>query len=196
LCIIGVLVIGILSCLVALELKKRKGNEIREYEQSEFSPTYQGDIMEYKKYLDLDRSVKYCADPSGYGMTQAITEENQKDFDAGVLFLRDYIQTIVAGDAEAYNACFSEAYFEHNDPQKSFTPQMVYGSVITYLSEQTDGDSKLVTYKLEYMIFENDGSFRRDILSNASREQRVTLRLTPSGQITIEKLITVNHQVS
>ena len=46
----------------------------------------------------------------------------------------------------------------------------------------------LITYKLEYMIHRNDGSFRRDIRSDESRAHYLTLRIEPA--IAIEKLIT------
>lgn len=186
----------LIAAAVLLTLLGRPKSQIREYEDSEFAPTYQGNIMEYDKYLGKDRSIKYCSDPSGYGMTLAVTDENREDFDAGVLFLCDYIQTIVDGDADAYNACFTEGYFEENERQKAFAPQMVYGTLITYQKEQTEGDVKLITYKLEYMIFENDGSFRRDILSNASRPQRIVLRISPDGSIAINELATVNVNFS
>ena len=193
--IAGVMVI-LITAAVLLAILSRPKSEIREYEDSEFFPTYQGNIMEYEKYLGKDRSIKYCSDPSGYGLTLAVTDENREEFDAGVLFLCDYIQTIIDGDADAYNACFAERYFEENDRQKAFAPQMVYGTVITYQKEQTDGDSKLITYKLEYMIFENDGSFRRDILSDASRPQRIVLRVAPDGSVSIADLATININFS
>ncbi len=157
----------------------------------EFCTTYPGDIMEYDEYLALDRQIDYCDIPSGLGLTQSITEENRKDFDANVLFLYDHLQTIIAGDVAAYNACFNDTFFEANKKKTYFSPQMLYNMKITYSTAETaENGDKLVTYILEYMIYQNDGTFRRDIDSDASRPQHVTLRVPPNGDIRIERIVT------
>ena len=97
----------------------------------EFCSTYEGDIMEYAAYLELDRSIDYCDIPSGYGLTQSITEENRDEFDKKVLFLCDYLQTIIAGDANAYNTFFNDTFFEANTKKTSFSPQMLYNMKIS-----------------------------------------------------------------
>ena len=69
---------------------------------------------------------------------------------------------------------------------------MLYNMKITYSAEETaENGDKMVTYVLEYMIHQNDGTFRRDVDSDASRPQRVTLRITPLGEIKIERIVTV-----
>lgn len=152
-----------------------------------FHEPYEGNIMENKDYLALNRWVYYCDDPYGYGVTTAITEENRDGFDSGVLFLYNYIQTIIAGDHEAYNDCFNDAYFRKADPKDAFYPQMLYDiKILFYMRESAD----LVTYRLEYKIHRNDGTFRRDVESDASRYQLVTLRISDDGEISIERLIT------
>ena len=157
----------------------------------EFYPEYEGNILTFEEYLELDRQVYYCNDPSGYGLTQAVTLDNRKDFDENVLFLFDFIQTIINGDAEGYNACFNDTFFKAQEPKQDFSQQMVYNIEITFQSKITDTDgSELVTYRLEYMIHRNDGSFRRDVGSDAIRPQTVTLRVSNEGQILIEKLLT------
>ncbi len=173
--------------LAVLLIEKLTAPKLPEIPDYEFYPTYQGNIMEYDRYLDLDRQVYY----SEFGMTTSITDENREEFDASVLFLYEYIQCIIAGDSERYNRFFSQSYFKDCDPQAPFTPQMLYRIAITYRSteEDTSGD-KLITYQLDYMLFENDGTFRRDVESDASRPQHVTLRISPDGSIEIEKLVT------
>ena len=71
---------------------------------------------------------------------------------------------------------------------------MLYQCKITYIDDGTDGADKLMVYRLEYMIFRNDGSFRRDIASDASRPQNVLLRVTPDGRISIENISTIYMQ--
>ncbi len=157
----------------------------------EFYPPYDGDIMENAEYLELNRMIDYCNDPLGYGLRQSITEENEEEFDASVLFLRDYLQTVIAGDATAYNTYFNNTYFEDNEPKSAFYQQMLYNMAIYFEStEKQDGGDSLTTYRLEYMIYRNNGSFHRDVGSDAILPRHVTLRITPDGTIKIERIRT------
>ena len=154
----------------------------------EFYPTYQGDILQNKNYLELDREIDY---DNNYGLTQSINEDNREEFDQTVLFLCEYLQTIIAGDSEAYNACFNDIYFNEIKQMGEFSPQMLYNMKIIYQSsEDGENGSKLLTYRLDYMIYRNDGTFRRDVGSDAIRPQFVTLRVTADGNIKIERLLT------
>lgn len=156
-----------------------------------FYPPYDGDIMENAEYLELNRMIDYCNDPLGYGLRQSITEENEEEFDASVLFLRDYLLTVIAGDAAAYNNYFNSVYFEDNEPKSSFYQQMLYNMVIYFEStEKQDGGDTLTTYRLEYMIYKNNGSFRNDVGSDAILPRHVTLRISPDGTIKIEGIRT------
>ena len=47
---------------------------------------------------------------------------------------------------------------------------------------------RMWTYELCYKLFENDGSLRRDVGSDAIVPLYVTLRVTPDGEIAIEDL--------
>ena len=157
----------------------------------EFYPPYDGDIMENPVYLELNRMIDYCNDPQGYGLRQSITEENEDEFDASGLFLRDYLQAVIAGDAETYNTYFNNVYFEDNEPRSAFYQQMLYNMVIYFEStEKQDGGDTLATYRLEYMIYRNNGSFRNDVGSDAILPRHVTLRISPDGSIKIEQIRT------
>lgn len=162
----------------------------------QFSAPYQGNIMENTAYLEKDRLVYYCPNASGDGIRYAITDENRTDFDAGVLFVCKMLDTVIQGDANAYNQCFSDQYWKANEAEgnlkkTAFNPQMLYNIKLTYHSVASENGEKLVTYRLEYMILQNDGTFRRDIGSGISREQRVTVRVRDDGSAIIEKLVTV-----
>ena len=165
------------------------GNEI-ETQDYEFYPPYEGDIMENPAYLELDRQVYYCEDPNGYGATVSITDENRADFDPSVLFLYEYIQTIINGDAAAYNKLFSDHYYLNGKPQDAFSQQMLHNIKIRLRSESKEGEERIVTYRVEYEIHRNDGSFRRDVGSDASRPQDITLRIDRNGSIAIEQIVT------
>lgn len=184
----AVIVLFLIVTLVDF-LIKRSNSRVPEGDYT-FYPTYEGDIFENPQYMSLDRQIYYCENPAGDGIKQAVNEENLTDFDLNVTFLYLYLQSINYGDAEMYNAYFNENYYKENQPQAEFSPQMIYNTEICYQATENDGADKLVTYSLSYMIYRNDGSFRRDIGSNAARPQLITLRVSEAGNISIEKLIT------
>lgn len=144
-------------------------------------------------YQGLDRSVLYCYNPSGDGLRETVTEENRGKFDASVLFLCDYLEAVIAGDFAAYRAFFSDQCWKENKEicKQAFHPQMIYDTLITYRSTSNDGADRLICYQLEYRIHYNDGSFRRDIGSGISRPQYVTIRISPDGMMTIDRMQTV-----
>ena len=193
----GIVLLAVTLCvaILVIDAKNNGGKEEQgtffEYQDSDFYEPYTGNIMENEEYLDLDRKVYYS---DGSGMESSIEDDNLSEFSNEVIFLYHYLQTIVAGDVDAYNACFNAAYFEQNAPKGHFNPQMVYGARITYDSRSNDEKGVWVRYKLEYMIHRNDGSFRRDVLSDASVPQYVTLRIDP--EIAIEKLISLREIIS
>lgn len=187
---IGVFLLLFGAAFVIERIGKSSEREIPEG-GSEFYPTYEGDIMENEEYLGLNRQVSYCSDPSGYGLTTSITEENREDFDDCVLFLYDYLQTIIAGDHEAYNRFFNQTFFEDNESKSAFSQQMLHNIKISFISEVQEGQQWIKVYRMEYMIHRNDGSFRRDVESDAIRPQEITLRVGADGTPLIEKIVTL-----
>ena len=156
----------------------------------EFYPTYEGDIMEYPAYLELQRDILYAESFDGMGYTTSITDENRDSFDEYVLFLCDYLQTIIAGDADAYNGFFSDGYLKEYGRQEAFPPQMLYDMRIGFYSREGDGASARVTYQLDYRIFQNDGKFRDDVDSDAIRPQYAVVTRDGEGNLVIDLLVT------
>lgn len=187
-CVLGVMAV-LFGVVVLVEALSRGKSNVPDGD-FEFYPVYEGDIMENAEYLGLNRQVDYCADPSGYGLTMSITDENREEFEDSVLFLHDYIQTIIKGDAAAYNKLFNDKYFEDNEPKGAFSQQMLHEIDIRFMSESKEGEEQLITYRLEYQIHRNDGTFRRDVDSDASRPQDITVRVGVDGSILIERVIT------
>ena len=189
-CVIGAVIL-LFALLKLLDWINERNVGVPEGTYTFYSP-YEGDIMEYQDYLELNRMVDYCEDSLGYGLKQSITDENHDEFDANVLFLYDYLQTIIHGDAVTYNTYFNDTYFKDNEPKSSFYQQMIYNAVIYYEStEKQENGETLAVYRLEYMIHRNDGTFRRDVDSDASRPQYITLRVGADGTVKIERIITV-----
>ena len=153
-----------------------------------FYPTHQGDIFEYDDYLQKRPDViLFCEDIDGRGRTT----DNLDDFPLEALYLRDFLEIMMHADVDAYNNCFNEIYYKNHKKQTAFSQQMIYAAEIRFASEEkaTNGE-RTVTYYLYYKLYENDGSLRRDVGSDAVVPMRVVLRTTPEGQISISEWAT------
>ena len=188
-CAVGLILLLFGAAIVIEKLEEAKKANVTDGDYT-FYPVYDGDIMENEEYLGLNRHVSFCANPSGYGLTQAITDENREEFDGSVLFLYEYIQTIIRGDSLAYNKLFNETYYRDNAQKENFAQQMLYNINIRFMSESKEGNERLITYRVEYMIHQNNGTFRRDVGSDASRPQDITVRVGANGEILIERIVT------
>ena len=157
---------------------------------------YDYDIMRDPQYLQLDRQV-YFSNPET-GITLSIDKNNyidvpndQKEY---VLLLYDFIDYAIAGKSEELNSLFSEEYIKADGKTKlDFTMQQLYNIKITYvqmLEEVVDGNTVTsYDYWLEYMIRNNNGTFRNDIGSDGSK----TLLFTLIGDGTQVKIDAINH---
>ena len=155
-----------------------------------FYPVNEENIFENQDYLALNRFVYYCDDPTGYGLTTQITDEDRMSFDAEVRFAEEYLNILTYGDAFALRSMCTETYLkEHSIPD--FTQQMVYESRIVYYSAEGQKDgSRLVTYRLEYKIHENNGTYRRDVGSDSAKPEYLVLWISADGtQIKIENIL-------
>ncbi|MGI6166539.1 MAG: hypothetical protein ACOYIA_00135 [Eubacteriales bacterium] len=171
--------------LIAKKLEERDNDVYNPTKQTIIfhKPDYSEDIYKDEYYMGLDRSIYYRELDTG--VTVAIEPETYDNYDEGVRFMVDFVNYIIAGDAESYNACFEEAYFEveGNEKKEAFTMQKLYNIMITKMSETGDG----YLFTLEYMIRYNNGTFRTDIGSDASRKQYITLS-NKTGKLLIEKI--------
>ena len=81
------------------------------------------------------------------------------------------ISVITAGDGTAYNALFSASYIAEKGEQAAFTAQKPYGIEITYVG----ASDNTYLFKLDYRLKDNDGTLRRDVVSDMSRTMNVTV---------------------
>ncbi|MBR0443019.1 MAG: hypothetical protein IIX15_01635 [Clostridia bacterium] len=127
------------------------------------------DIFEREDYMGLDRHL-YYTDPLT-GETFVPERDELATVDPALPFLYDYLDCIIHGDAATYPLYFSTAYLEQNELPEDFTMQMLYDICIEPYSTE---DERQV-YLLDYKIYRNNGTFRRDVGSNASRTLVVVL---------------------
>jgi len=133
----------------------------------DFYPTdYTLDVTADEEYMSLDHSLYYTFGNE----TMGLTPEEYADYGPAVSFFGNYFQTIIAGDAETYNTFFTDNYYKTNKPYAMFAPQMLYDMRIVKLREEAKDDGTTIyAFNVEYKIHRNDGTFRNDMGSDASK---------------------------
>jgi len=104
-----------------------------------------------------------------------VTKNNCNEQGRDAVFFYNYIKAIKDGDHKAYNSMLHEEYTEVHGKKDKFTKQMIYNIELEWLGRtEVDSSTDAVTYSLEYCIYRNDGTFRRDI-GDGSRKQFITV---------------------
>ncbi len=157
-----------------------------------YTPDYEADILEDKEYLALDRDFRLAQGLN----TTTLDPDKMNSYSPAVQVLYELVNAVIAGDADAYNALFSDRYVSDpkNPPlEDPFTMQRVYDIVITKEREQAVTDSESgkyneYIYSVEYKIRKNDGTYRTDIGHDASRPQYFQLT-DREGSVKIDRLM-------
>ncbi len=178
----GVVAIAESGWFVSVEYQEAPGGYL-------FDPKvdYEYDIMTdagYLRLLEEEPLISYC--DAGTGLTQTLTADQYDDYGEAVKLLTEVLLAIQGGDHETYYSFFTEAYLEADSearreqglyPEPPFTMQQIYRAVITRVSEEKNPQTGVMTctYRLKYMIHENNGTFRLDMGSDSYREQELVL---------------------
>ena len=161
------------------------------------TPNYDEDITKDKSYMDLDRQI-YYADPYT-GVTVSLKPDSYWEHGDGVELLCHMIEAIIAGDHEKYNRFFSDAYFDVEDEKQEFTAQKLYNITITLHSREEvteEGNTfEREIYVVEYMIRQNNGTFRTDVGSDAIRKQLIVVT-DREGEMRIDTVSAVTYSYS
>ena len=174
--IIAFLVLSALGAVSLLILKfvDFDGNKRAEVPQGSYDfyvADFNKDIFKDKGYTELSRDLFYTD-----GATTVIVEEEDFDkYDPIVRFFAEYIDAVIRGDSETYNSFFSKEFIDANGEKGPFTMQQLYNIRLENLGKretETDGVKyRVYEVSLEYMIRQNNGSFRNDMGSDAIRRQ-------------------------
>ena len=190
---LGVIAFLSVASLVIDKLSKPDEEFVADYN---FYPAdYDENIFEDQKYLALtaEEFIKYT--DSTTNETAGITKDTAYEQGSEVQFIVDMIYDAINGDNNAYNARFSSKYYETHSPKDRFTMQKIYDVFITYVSEEdiSDGSGNYTKsiYCVEYKIYQNNGTFRKDI-GDGSKKQYLTLNTNRDGEILIDSITTVN----
>lgn len=156
---------------------------------------YNENIFQDAVYMGMDRNIYIC--DINTGITESLEEHDYANYGPDVKFMANFVNFIIEGNAVAYNDCFSDNYYSdiNNDPKESFTMQKLYNIKLTKISEEKsdNGDYTEYYYFLEYMIYQNNGSFRMDIESDASVAQYITL-IDKDSDYKIDELVRSYYQ--
>lgn len=145
------------------------------------------DIMEYDKYLRLDRNIYY--EDKGTGVTVSVDEDNAAGQGKGFEVVYGVLTAINRGDANGYNSYMGADALK----KESFTQQQIYDIKVGKYSVYTVSGENGVPYteyvfEIRYKIQENNGSFRKDIGSDASRKHYYVIN-DSSGELLVMDII-------
>lgn len=142
---------------------------------------YNENIFEDEEYMSQNRYIAYTKGSD----TFIITNNDYSIYDPTVGFFAEYFDTVINGRYEEYDSYFTEEYFENQKNKERFTPQKLYDIEIKFKStSDVDGATSYIYY-VNYKICKNNGTFRNDIESDASRTLVYQLLLYNDGTILI-----------
>lgn len=189
-----IVAVPLINLLEGIENDRKNNVEtVKRPLQDPYPPDYDANILKDPDYLELDRDF-YLQDGN---VTTVMDTNNLQKYDPAVLLLYKMVNAIIKGDADTYNDCFADVYYNsigvngtQNEPELPFTMQRVYDIRITKVRvESKTEDGKKYTeylYGLEYKINRNDATFRTDIDHDASRIQYFRITDRESADVKIE----------
>jgi hypothetical protein len=132
-------------------------------------PNYSENIFEDAEYMAQNRYLRYTEGP----LSTLITDENYAQYGDAVVLLHNYLESIIAGDADSLPGYFTDDYKKKNTLPEKFTMQKIYDAEIEFRSRNVinKGEPDQITrfeYIVRYKIMDNNGTFRRDVGSDAA----------------------------
>ncbi len=168
--IIGGAVLALLLAFVyvapyVIGLLQSDNTQSDNYEDLRFFPVEEGkNVLEDELYLTMDREIYYTR----YSETIALTEKSLESAHPAAQFFYSYFNCIKNGEHQLYSSFYTDDCYNHpnfNRPN-SFTTQGLYDINIKLHSITVDeaANQATETYTVSYRIFENNGTYRKDVL--------------------------------
>ena len=147
-------------------LRDNPDDEVSEREKF-FEPDYSFNILEDELYLSLDRNVMFTRN----GVTQMLESNDPSEVCPAAAMFYDYFNCLINGDYANYKTFFTDEYIKDNsdDIPEKFTMQAVYDINCKCFSSSVSDNTLTEIYEVSYRIFENNGTFRRDVVSTETR---------------------------
>ena len=154
-----------------------------------YDPDYNENIFEHSEYVALIANGVIRYDD---GMAiEYVNLEEANDYEEQVSLIINMVISIMNGDAGTYNSYFSEEYFKENSQKEKFTMQKVYNGYLKEFSYTEVTENNITydryVYELKYNIYENNGTFRRDI-GDGARAQYIVVT-NKDGRFLIDNIM-------
>lgn len=133
------------------------------------TPNYSENIFDDPDYMAQVRDIRYTEG----ALSTIISDDSHAQYGVGVVLLHNYLEAVIAGDAEALPGFFTEDYKKKNKFPEKFTMQKIYEPEIEFYSKNVfnQGKPDQITryeYLMRYRIMDNNGTFRSDVGSDAA----------------------------
>ncbi len=163
------------SAIIPQFFSEKEENNYKEYPPIEPSKLYETkeedfDIMEYEDYLSLDRNIYFLEGGKDSYTKISVTEKEAKKLGEDILFMYELLNAVIDGDVDTYNDMVGEDL-----EKEDFTQQQLYGIEISR-SKPNEGENYDYVLRVEYKIHENNGTYRNNILPDATRYQLFCLK--------------------
>ena len=173
-------------------------------------PDYESNIFENAEYKKLDKSISYTYNGQTVDLKNNLQNNDHESYDSPfAAFFVEYFTALAKGNANgSFDSFYSEVFFRTHKSFANFAPQKVYDIDVrrmtdpqTITSEEKEEDTKYIGYSLtsfevRYRIYQNDGTFRRDILDEDILVQYIDLLGDKSGNYTINSVGYGRHKVT
>lgn len=173
-------------------------------------PDYESNIFENPDYKKLDHSIAYTYNNQTVDLKNNLKNNDHESYDVPfAAFFVEYFTALAKGNANGnFDSFYSDVYFRTHKSFGNFAPQKVYdidvarvGDPQTITSEEKEEDviyigCTLTSFEVRYRIFQNDGTFRRDILDEDIIVQYIDLLGDKSGNYTINSVGYGRHKVT
>ena len=163
------------SAIVPQFFAEEEEDNYKEYPPIEPSKLYETkeedfDIMEYDEYLNRDRNIYFLEGSRDSYTKTSVTEKEASKLGEDVLFIYELLNAVIDGDVDTYNDMVAEEL-----EKESFTQQQLYDIKISR-SRPNEGEDYDYVLRVEYKIHENNGTYRNNILPDATRYQLFCLK--------------------
>jgi len=134
-----------------------------------YPANYEQNIYENQIYMSYNRDLIFSTSKDEQIFNY---ETDYESASAECKFFLDYFHTVIEGDYTKIQEFYTEDYFE---TEPKFTMQMIYEPYVVFNSSQeetVDGkEIKVFNFYVRYKIYQNNGTFRKGVASNAAIPQ-------------------------
>ena len=173
-------------------------------------PDYESNIFENAEYKKLDKSISYTYNGQTVDLKNNLKNTDHESYDMPFAsFFVKYFTALAKGNANGkFDNFYSDVYFRTHKSFGNFAPQKVYDIDVrrvteaqTITSEEKEEDAiyigcTLTSFEVRYRIYQNDGTFRRDILDEDIIVQYIDLLGDKNGNYTINSVGYGKHKLT